>query len=133
VFGDGGAYDPATDTWRPLPSADAPSPRYGQTAVWTGTEMVVWGGLASGGTVLGDGAAYNPATNTWRVLPTACAPSPRTGHSAVWTGGEMIVWGGRDDVGQAMNDSGRYVPPEFPVQAPPEPYDERYSPRPATG
>jgi len=28
--------------------ANVPSPRYQHTAVWTGTQMVVWGGLAQG-------------------------------------------------------------------------------------
>ena len=31
------------DTWRPT-FTDVPDPRSGHTAVWTGTEMIVWGG-----------------------------------------------------------------------------------------
>jgi hypothetical protein len=41
-FADGAAYDPATDRWHRL----APSSgRFASGAVWTGTEMLVWGGI----------------------------------------------------------------------------------------
>lgn len=88
---DGFAYDPATDRWRTIP----PAPIRGRTshvAVWTGTEMIVWGG-GNFRQSLDDGAAYGPATDSWRVL--APAPiSPREDAVAVWTGQEMIVTGG---------------------------------------
>jgi len=42
---DGGRYDPGTDTWTPTSGIDAPSARREHTAVWTGDEMIVWGGL----------------------------------------------------------------------------------------
>jgi hypothetical protein len=43
----GGRYDPATDSWAatPFTGASVPSGRWYHTAVWTGTEMIVWGGL----------------------------------------------------------------------------------------
>jgi len=41
----GGRYDPATDTWVPISmGVNVPSSRFFHTAVWTGTEMIVWGG-----------------------------------------------------------------------------------------
>jgi hypothetical protein len=85
------AYDPVADRWRTIP----PAPIRGRTshvAVWTGTEMIVWGGgdFRQG---LADGAAYHPATDTWRIL--APAPiSPREEAVGVWTGQEMVVTGG---------------------------------------
>lgn len=91
----GAIYDPAADRWSPL----GPSPagnRYDHTAVWTGDEMIVWGGYEGGSypeKPLADGAAYDPRSDTWRTI--ARAPlSPRAHHGAVWTGEEMIVWGG---------------------------------------
>jgi len=50
----GGRYDPATNTWTPTSTANAPSARNDQTAVWTGNHLIVWGGwdlvyLNSGG------------------------------------------------------------------------------------
>jgi hypothetical protein len=41
----GGRYDPTTDSWTPISMGpNFPSPRVYHTAVWTGTEMIVWGG-----------------------------------------------------------------------------------------
>jgi N-acetylneuraminic acid mutarotase len=102
----GGRYDPVTDHWSSLSTNGAPRERRNHTAVWTGTEMVVSGGLGPGsfldnfGTVIetadDTGGRYDPATDTWRATPAAGAPAARYGHSAVWTGGEMILWGGQN-------------------------------------
>ena len=41
----GGRYNPSTDSWVATSTgANAPSARSGHTAVWTGSEMIVWGG-----------------------------------------------------------------------------------------
>ena len=101
-FGSGGRYDPLTDTWSPMTDAGAPAPRDAHIAVWTGTEMLVWGGHSTVAFTshycLGDGAAYNPATDTWRPIDPAGAPSVRQGHAAAWTGHVMVVFGGWDEV-----------------------------------
>ena len=39
--------------------AGAPSPRHAHSAVWTGTEMIVWGGY-DGTDALADGGRYVP-------------------------------------------------------------------------
>ena len=44
LYGDGARYNPATDSWAPVAAAGAPDARRYHTAVWTGTEMIVWGG-----------------------------------------------------------------------------------------
>ena len=33
-----------TDTWTPTSTTNAPGARSNHTAVWTGSEMIVWGG-----------------------------------------------------------------------------------------
>jgi N-acetylneuraminic acid mutarotase len=61
AFNDGGHYNPMTDSWTPTATVGAPSPRYDHTAVWTGTEMIIWGGGYSDGSTdyyLADGAVY---------------------------------------------------------------------------
>ena len=45
--------------WSTISLTDAPSARSGHAALWTGEQMLVWGGQRSG-IVLGDGAAYSP-------------------------------------------------------------------------
>ena len=80
--------------WTPLASDNAPSARVRHTAVWTGNEMIVWGGRPAPGEVTDTGARYDPETNSWAPVTTFGAPAPRHSHTAVWTGSEMIVWGG---------------------------------------
>src|SRR5437588_702578 len=81
------------DTWTATSLTNAPTARYGHTAVWTGSEMIVWGGASIGG-YLNTGGRYNPSTDSWTATTTTNAPDPRYQHTAVWTGSEMIVWGG---------------------------------------
>src|SRR4029077_1154639 len=82
------------NTW--TATNDVPVSGPGHTAVWTGSEMIVWGG--SDDTIfMGDlntGGRYNPSTDSWVATSTTNAPTARVGHTAVWTGTEMIVWGG---------------------------------------
>ena len=40
----GGRYNPSTDSWTATSTTNAPSARDDHTAVWTGSEMIVWGG-----------------------------------------------------------------------------------------
>ena len=88
----GGRYNPGTDTWIPTSTNNAPSGRQSHTAVWTGTDMFVWGGYD--GSVLNTGGRYNPDTDSWVATSNTNAPSARESHTAVWTGSEMILWGG---------------------------------------
>ncbi len=79
-------------SWHSLPGAPIAG-RLGPGAVWTGTEMIVWGGTARSGKIERgyEGAAYKPATRTWRTI----APSPpgvEGGAAVVWSGDEMVVW-----------------------------------------
>ena len=39
----GGRYNPITDSWTPTSTTNTPT-QAGHTAVWTGSEMIVWGG-----------------------------------------------------------------------------------------
>jgi N-acetylneuraminic acid mutarotase len=109
---DGGIYNCATDTWRPVSRSDAPRGRWFHVAVWTGSEMIVWGGRASFSIVshFNDGARYNPVTDNWRPMSTNGAPSPRSQMVAVWTGEEMLVWGGTGDSFSERSDGARYNP-----------------------
>ncbi len=75
-------------------SIGSPEDRLGHTAVWTGNEMVIWGGFGANEVALSTGGRYNPSTNIWTSISNQQAPEPRGGHTAVWTGNEMIIWGG---------------------------------------
>jgi N-acetylneuraminic acid mutarotase len=96
------------DSWAPTSLYNAPSPRSYHTGVWTGTEMIVWGGFGS--SIWNTGGRYNPSTDSWTATSTTNAPSSRYGHTAVWTGTEMIVWGGIGAFSNDLNTGGRYNP-----------------------
>jgi N-acetylneuraminic acid mutarotase len=66
----GGIYDPATDQWEALPTAMAASNRGNHTAVWTGSQMIIWGGsphsfntsevtVGTAGSFIGSGAIFH--------------------------------------------------------------------------
>ena len=96
------------DTWTPTNLTSAPDTRVSHTAVWTGSEMIVWGGSDDITGVLNTGGRYNPSTDSWTTTSTTNAPEARVYHTAVWTGSQMIVWGG--DNGTYFNTGGRYNP-----------------------
>lgn len=85
------AYDPVRRSWRRLPSL--PSKR-GQSqgepqAVWTGTEMLIWGGSHH--------EALNPATGSWREVPRPDKATPvGASFALVSTGTQVIGFGGYD-------------------------------------
>jgi hypothetical protein len=98
----------AYGSWRALPPAPLPA-RSAHVGVWTGDELVVWGGADRGGDVYGDGAAYSPAADTWRVL--APAPlAPRELAAAAWTGTELVVYGGVGADGEPLADGAVWEP-----------------------
>ena len=108
-FGDGARYDPAADTWKPLPATHGPGSRTGHTAVWTGSRMIVWGGReVPSQVVLDSGAGYDPGSNEWTPLAVSVASPGRMYHAAIWSGGEMIVWGGQRDLWTIVNTGARW-------------------------
>lgn len=107
-------YDPVIDTWQKLNSMNAPKVKYNHSAIWIGTEMLIWGGLQwweEEGIFfyLNKGYRYNPAIDVWQPISTEGAPTARNRYSVVWTGTEMIIWGG-DDGYSGVNTGGRYNP-----------------------
>lgn len=70
--------------------------RIGHGAMWTGTEMLVWGGYRGGNFVYPDrpevGLRLDVAAGRWRSLP-ASEGVPTNSSAVVWTGDEMFVLG----------------------------------------
>jgi N-acetylneuraminic acid mutarotase len=117
----GARYNPQSDSWSLIATNNRPSPRGGQTAVWTGSEMLVWGGYSgsAGDIPLQDGAIYHLASDSWTPLPALNAPAPRFGHTAVWSGTDMIIWGG-GILTNVFADGARFQPSTmqwFPIPA----------------
>lgn len=94
-LGDGAAYSPTSDSWRALPTGPL-SPRGVAFGVWTGTEVIVLGGVSGSGTSYADGAAFNPRSQKWRAVPQ---PSPVAGHllkwrTVVYANDLLLAWSG---------------------------------------
>ncbi|MGH8972103.1 MAG: hypothetical protein ACRD0C_02735 [Acidimicrobiia bacterium] len=108
-------------SWTGAPNGDEPAPagwrrghpglipsRNGAAVVWTGSNLLVWGGDPPGEGVPA-GAAYDPFADRWRLM--APAPFPlRTGAAAAWTGFEMVLWGGYEPGRGAPATGGAYDP-----------------------
>jgi hypothetical protein len=96
------AYDPRSNSWRKLSPPAKTSAFGGLSAVWTGTEMLVWG--------QGTRLAYDPAADKWRQLPGSPLFRVHDGFGAVvWTGKEMLGWGG-GCCGDSFSDGVAYNP-----------------------
>ena len=82
--------------WTTGATLNAPGARQLHGAAWTGSTLLVWGGL-NGTTPLNGGGMYNVASNAWTAMATVNAPAARRGHAIAWTGSRMVVWGGQSD------------------------------------
>lgn len=84
------------------------APVFNETLVWTGTELILWGGqadAASDSPAGEPGWAYNPDAATWRQL----SPSPKQpvyGAASVWTGDRAIVCCGQNSRTTVAYDPG---------------------------
>jgi hypothetical protein len=88
-LGTGGSFHPnAATAWEPIVTTGAPAPRGSHTAIWTGREMIVWGGNAA--EPLSEGASYRPSSG-WTPLPSFTPLTPRASGHAVWSGESMLV------------------------------------------
>jgi len=83
------------EEWLPLAAPDEAVGVDSVTGVWTGSDVILWGGW-DGTDVTSIGARYDPREGVWEPISTAGGPSARVGHTAIWTGSRMIVWGGSD-------------------------------------
>lgn len=101
--------------WLPILATEGinDAPRVGHFTVWTGREVLVWGGRApgAGGGSFGDGIRFDPRTGELRAMSRIDAPTARfqEGDTAVWTGQEMLVLGGRNAQG-LLRDASGYSP-----------------------
>ena len=62
---------------QPPALTNAPDCPRSHTAVWTGSEMIVWGGGVAAATYLNTGGRYNPSTDSWTATSTTNAPDAR--------------------------------------------------------
>ncbi|MBI2395463.1 MAG: hypothetical protein HYV09_38195 [Deltaproteobacteria bacterium] len=99
AFANGARFAPSATggTWRSMANPSSFAVRYGHTAVWTGTRMIVFGGRSSycSGGYCGTAAAYDPVTDTWATLTVPTSLDGRYDHGAALMGTRAVFWGGR--------------------------------------
>src|SRR5207237_1093253 len=97
------------DTWTATSLTNAPVARSAHTAVWTGSEMIIWGGTQGGVVYLNTGGRYNPSTASWTTTSLNNAPAAPDYHTASWTSSVMSAWGAFNG-SNYFNTGGRYNP-----------------------
>jgi hypothetical protein len=88
----GARYDRATGTWTSISTTNAPTGRDKPAAVWTGSELIVWGGYNDPIDSLADGGRYDLATDQWMGMASTGAPPHSCGASVAWTGHDLVLW-----------------------------------------
>ena len=118
AWGPGGLFivDVATQRWRTSAGAPPIGWRIDATTIWTGKELIIWGGYdaaagipATGAVYPTAGAAYNPATDTWRTIAKAPIET-RTSAIAAWDGVDMFIWGGWREDGASQTSTAFPLP-----------------------
>jgi N-acetylneuraminic acid mutarotase len=101
-------YDLATDSWRLLSNDSAtPSAREMASAVWVGSQVVVFGGRnASGSEYYLSGALYDPATDRWSTINSSAVA--RAAGVGVAASNHAIFWGGLTTGATAASGASRY-------------------------
>ena len=92
----------ATPSWHTIATSPIPG-RLSASVVWTGHQMIVWGGFSGtyGKEARRDGAIYDPVTDRWHQIRSAPAGVIGGGGAAAWTGRRAVVWAGNSLEGPA--------------------------------
>jgi hypothetical protein len=86
------ALDRLPQGWTRL--APPPLHRASAATVWTGSELILWGGDTQADAVHhADGARWDAETDAWTQVPDAPIAG-RSQPASAWTGEELLVWGG---------------------------------------
>ncbi len=105
-FNDGSVYNTKDRTIKKLPTENAPSPRAYYSAVFSGEELIVFGGVNKNHEILNDGAIFNVKTWKWRKISSEGLFGSLAFQKAIWLQENshwkysncMLVWGGTDTI-----------------------------------
>ena len=97
------------NSWLTTQTTAAPAARTNHTSLWTGQNMIVWGG-EDGTQKFNSGYKYNPFDDSWTAISTTGAPTARSHHKALWIGNRMVIWGGQTAGGVQTNTGAIYNP-----------------------
>lgn len=93
-FSSGGRYDPVSGTWQAMATLGAPAGRRGSFAFWTGSRVLVYGGVDRFGTPSPALGLYDPVNDVWSQASTIGQPSARTHPTVGFSGSLLVIYGG---------------------------------------
>ena len=104
----GALYDPRYDSWTTVANdANTPTPRSLATAVWTGSVVVVWGGLDPVSMQpLSDGAIWDPVRDAWS--PMSLGPTARAAAVGAVVSEQVVFFGGQGAQAAPLDDLDAY-------------------------
>jgi N-acetylneuraminic acid mutarotase len=121
------AFEDLPTGWTTLP--EPPEVRNAAATVWTGEQVLVWGGYEFTGhgdeVVRPGGFVFDAATRDWERMSDSPL-SPRVHPASAWSGRELLIWGGTDIRGEHfLADGAAYDPatgawrrlPDAPIEA----------------
>lgn len=81
------------------------------TTVWTGSELIVWGGGGEDGPgpLRADGFRFDPSAGETASIPEAPIDA-RANPASAWTGKELLIWGGWSEGPPFFFDGAAYNP-----------------------
>src|SRR5947207_15629841 len=85
-FNNGSRYNPSANSWTATSTANVPTARSGHSAIWTGSEVIVWGGTISSSVATNTGGRYcvgTPPTPTANAATFVASGSLRANWSSV--------------------------------------------------
>jgi hypothetical protein len=108
LVADGAVYDAVTDSWTPMATQNAPSPRAEMIAFAARGQAFLWGGTDYTWDSLGNlsafrsGAMYDPTRDLW--TPISTANSPFNAVDGLWAEeqGMVYMWAGEDSPGVTL-------------------------------
>jgi hypothetical protein len=94
-YGTGSRFDPTTNTWAAMTTVGAPGGRRGAYGFWTGSRVLLYGGVDRNGLPSSAANLYDPVNDSWSSLSTQSGPSARSESVVGWSGSLLLVYGGR--------------------------------------
>ena len=89
----GGMFDPTRDSWQRLTKGPTPGPCEGYASVWSGKELLVFGGYCGDGFASPPVVAIDPSSAIWRIPRALDSLFGYLPNGGVWAGHRAFLMG----------------------------------------
>lgn len=104
-YASGSRYDPVSKSWSAMTATGAPTGRRGAYGFWTGSRVLIYGGVDRKDAPSAAVNLYDPVNNTWSTVAAPGGPSARTEPVVGWSGSLLLLYGGRPGGNGASNSA----------------------------